>query len=93
MCCREELHGNFAFEVPFLSRGNLADERMTMRYSLGMPATKKRPVILFPRRRSPNRKAIAKAIKEMADLRKNDPKAYEALIKKSAGRTVTIVPG
>lgn len=66
-----------------------------MRYSTNMPATKtkKRPVILFPLRRSPHRKAIAKAIKEMADLRKNNPKAYEALIKQSAGREVRIVPG
>ena len=66
-----------------------------MRYSANVPATKtkKRPVILFPLRRSPHRKAIAKAIKEMADLHKNDPKAYEALIKKYAGREVTIVPG
>jgi hypothetical protein len=64
-----------------------------MRYSSTMPATKKRPVILLPLRRSPHRKAIAKAVKELADLRKNDPKAYEARIKKSAGREVNIVPG
>ena len=35
-------------------------------------------MILPPHRRSPHRKAIAKAIQELADLRKNDPKAYEA---------------
>jgi Zn-dependent M32 family carboxypeptidase len=38
-------------------------------------------------------KAIVKAVKELADLRKNDRKAYEALIKKYEGRTVRIVPG
>jgi hypothetical protein len=58
-----------------------------------MPAVKNRPVILSLPRKSPHRKAIAKAVKYMADLRKNDPQAYEALIKKSAGRTVRIVPG
>jgi hypothetical protein len=58
-----------------------------------MPAVKKRPVILSLPRKSPHRKAIAKAVRELADLRKNDPQAYEALMKKSAGRTVNIVPG
>jgi len=73
------------------------DERRPMRYSIAMPAaktkSKKRPVILFPRHPSPHRKAIAKAVQELADLRKNDPKAYEALIKQYAGREVNIVPG
>jgi hypothetical protein len=64
-----------------------------MRYSPIMPAVKKRPVILSLPRKSPHSKAIAKAVRELADLRKNDPQDYEALMKKSAGRTVNIVPG
>jgi hypothetical protein len=80
-----------------LNRKNLTDEQTPMRYSYGMPATKtkirKRPVILSPLRRSPHHKAIVKAVQELANLRKNDPKAYEATIKQYAGREVHIVPG
>jgi len=71
----------------------LTDAAILLRYFLPMPATKARPVILSPLRRSRHHKAIAKAVQELAELRKNDPKAYEALIKKSAGQTVRIVPG
>jgi hypothetical protein len=72
---------------------NSTDERTPMRYFPTMPATKTRPVILPPLRRSRHHKAIVKAVKELADLRKNDRKAYETLIKKYEGRTVRIVPG
>jgi hypothetical protein len=76
-----------------VNRENSTDEKTGMRYSPIMPATKTRPTILFPRRRSPHRKAIAKAVQELADLRKNDPTAYRELIKKYEGQTVRIVPG
>jgi hypothetical protein len=58
-----------------------------------MPATKSRPTILSPLRPSPHGKAIAKAVQELADLRKNDPEAYRKLIKKYEGQTVRIVAG
>ena len=64
-----------------------------MRYLVTMPATKARPVILPPLRRSRHHKAFVKAVKELADLRKSDRNAYEALIKQYEGRTVRIVPG
>ena len=64
-----------------------------MHYHSTMPATKTRPTILSPLRPSRHRKAIAKAVQELADLRKNDPKAYEELIKKYEGQTVRIVAG
>ena len=64
-----------------------------MRYLVTMPATKARPVILHPLRRSRHHKAFVKAVKELADLRKSDRNAYEALIKQYEGRTVRIVPG
>ena len=76
-----------------LSGNNLTDDRIPMRYAPTMPVVKKRPVILSLPRKSPHSKAIAKAVRELADLRKNDPRAYKALMKKSAGRTVNIVPG
>jgi len=83
----------FRFRCAVLSRKNLADVTKPLRYPVDMPSVKKRPVILSLPRKSPHRKAIATAVRELADLRKNDPKAYEALMKKSAGRTVNIVAG
>jgi hypothetical protein len=59
-----------------------------------MSATAKvRPTILSLRRHSSRRKAIVKAVKELENLRKTDPKAYQALIKKYEGQVVRIVPG
>ncbi len=36
---------------------------------------------------------LRKAVREVVAMRKNDPVAYEALIKKNAGRVIRIVPG
>lgn len=37
-------------------------------------------------------KAIRKAVREVVDLEKNDPAAFEALIKKHSHREIIIVP-
>jgi hypothetical protein len=59
-----------------------------------MPAAKTRPVILFlTRRNTAKRKAIAKAVQDLATLRKTDPQAYKARIEKYADQPVRIVPG
>jgi hypothetical protein len=52
------------------------------------------PPIIEPRlRTSVPRRRIRAAVKRMADLRKNDPAAYRALIERTANQTVRIVPG
>jgi len=38
-------------------------------------------------------KAIRKAVWEVRELKKNDPAAYEAMVKKNANTIVRIVPG
>jgi hypothetical protein len=58
-----------------------------------MPATATRPVIRFRGRNSAKRKAIAKAVQELATLRKTDPRGYQTLIEKYANQPVRIVPG
>ena len=52
------------------------------------------PPIIEPRlRTSVPRRAIRAAVKQMANLRKNDPAAYRALIQRTAHQTIRIVPG
>ena len=58
-----------------------------------MPATPIRPAIRFRGRDTAKHRAMAKAVKELVVLRKKNPKAYQELIKKDAGRQVRIVPG
>jgi hypothetical protein len=57
-----------------------------------MAQTAFRPIIL--KGRNPSRvRAIQKAVEEMVALRKTDPIAYRAFLKKHAHREVRIVPG
>lgn len=99
MCCREELMGNFAGTHPFenspRSMSKIStDSRRTTRYVRLMPTVKTRPVIRFlTDRNTAKRKAIAKAVEDLATLRKTDPKAYRALIEKYADQPVRIVAG
>lgn len=52
------------------------------------------PPILEPRlRTSVPRRNIRAAVKRIADLRKNDPAAYRALIQRTAHQTIRIIPG
>jgi bifunctional N-acetylglucosamine-1-phosphate-uridyltransferase/glucosamine-1-phosphate-acetyltransferase GlmU-like protein len=60
-----------------------------------MPARIPYPPLIRPKnlRGTVPTKAIRKAVRELVAMRKNDPIAYEALIKKNAHRVIRIVPG
>ena len=73
-------------------RKNSTDEHAALRYIPSMAQTAFRPIIL--KGRNPSRqRAIQKAVDELAALRKTDPAAYRAFLKKHAHREVRIVQG
>jgi hypothetical protein len=59
-----------------------------------MPAKVIYPPLIRPKglRGTVPLKAIRKAVREVVELEKNDPVAFEALIKKHAHREIIIVP-
>jgi hypothetical protein len=88
MCCEEELcFGEAAFEA--------SDKTASLRYTASMPAKVKYPPLI--RRRNPRTsvpvKQIREAVRKVVEMEKNDPAAYEAMVKRNANKIVRIVPG
>ncbi|MGA3172147.1 MAG: hypothetical protein ABSE62_14165 [Chthoniobacteraceae bacterium] len=60
-----------------------------------MPAKVSYPPIIRPKwlRGTVPLRVIRKAVREVVEMRKNDPVAYEAMVKRHANTVVRIVPG
>ena len=59
-----------------------------------MPANGYRPIIRPKHlRTSVPIEVIRKAVREVKEMRENDPAAYEAMVKRNANKIVRIVPG
>ena len=59
-----------------------------------MPARTPYPPLIRPKglRGTVPLKAIRKAVREVLDMKKNDPAAYGAMVKRNAHRQIRIVP-
>ena len=71
-----------------------SDKIQSLRYIGSMPAKVSYPPLIRPKglRGTVPVKDIRKAVREVLEMEKNDPAAYEALIKKHAHRKIRIVP-
>ena len=60
-----------------------------------MPARVKYPPLIRPKnpRTSVPVKQIREAVRKVVEMEKNDPAAYEAMVKRNAHKIVRIVPG
>jgi hypothetical protein len=71
------------------------DKTASVRYIGSMPAKAKYPPLI--RRRNPRTsvpvKQIREAVRKVVEMEKNDPVAYEAMVKRNAHKIVCIVPG
>jgi hypothetical protein len=57
----------------------------------GMPAAKYRPIIEIQRNGTVSRAAIKRAVKKLAELKRNHPARYRAKIRSSASTPVRLV--
>ena len=72
-----------------------SDKAECLRYIASMSAKVKYPPLI---RRKNHRgtvplSVIRKAVRKVVDMEKNDPAAYEAMVKRNAHKIVRIVPG
>jgi hypothetical protein len=60
-----------------------------------MPAKVKYPPLIRPKnpRTSVPVKQIRDAVRKVMDMKKNDPAAYEAMVKKNENTVIRLVPG